>query len=135
MSLRIPPTLFVHDRGQMCNNILQYGHAYVWAREHGYHARSMRFAYKYIRRGDYARFLGGKYFYDDTTMIHHITQFQTMFPEKRIIAFICSNDTKWGITSASFMRDVLHRGEPWRTTTENKQQLIYDLLSSNLKKY
>lgn len=199
MSLRIPPTLFVHDRGQMCNNILQYGHAYAWAREHGYHALSMRFAYKYqffhichtpwhsfpfyalakmaakvrllpivdvdklqivneeeqsrfllkhrwvwvdgwqlrfpelfakylpdirqlfafdaaieksvqqlimpyraegevlllgvhIRRGDYARFLGGKYFYDDPTMIHHIAQFQTLFPKKQIVAFICSND-------------------------------------------
>lgn len=41
---------------------------------------------------------------------------------------------KWGITSASFMRDVLHRGDPWGTTTENKQQLKYDLLRSNLKK-
>ena len=41
---------------------------------------------------------------------------------------------KWGITSASFMRDVLHRGDPWGTTTENRQQLKYDLLRSNLKK-
>lgn len=31
----------------MCNNILQFGHVYAWAREHGRKALSMRFAYKY----------------------------------------------------------------------------------------
>ena len=39
--------IFVRDKGQMCNNILQYGHVYAWAREHGQKAISMRFAYKY----------------------------------------------------------------------------------------
>lgn len=27
--------IFVTDKGRMCNNILQYGHVYAWAREHG----------------------------------------------------------------------------------------------------
>lgn len=31
----------------MCNNLLQYGHVYAWAREHGRRTVSMRFAYKY----------------------------------------------------------------------------------------
>lgn len=31
----------------MCNNILQYGHVYAWAREHGRRSISMRFCYKY----------------------------------------------------------------------------------------
>ena len=31
----------------MCNNMLQYGHVYAWAREHGRSVMSMRFAYKY----------------------------------------------------------------------------------------
>ena len=31
----------------MCNNMLQYGHVYAWAREHGLRTVSMRFAYKY----------------------------------------------------------------------------------------
>lgn len=31
----------------MCNNMLQYGHAYAWGREHGRSTMSMRFAYKY----------------------------------------------------------------------------------------
>ncbi len=31
----------------MCNNILQFGHVYAWAREHDRKAISMRFAYKY----------------------------------------------------------------------------------------
>ena len=39
--------LFVRDKGRMCNNLLQYGHVYAWAREHGRHTVSMRFAYKY----------------------------------------------------------------------------------------
>lgn len=39
--------IFVHDKGQMCNNILQYGHFYAWGREHGRQTMSMRFAYKY----------------------------------------------------------------------------------------
>lgn len=39
--------LFVRDKGRMCNNILQYGHVYAWACEHGRRSVSMRFAYKY----------------------------------------------------------------------------------------
>lgn len=39
--------LFVRDKGQMGNNILQYGHAYAWARENGRRTLSLRFAYKY----------------------------------------------------------------------------------------
>lgn len=40
---------------------------------------------------------------------------------------------KWGITSASFMRDVLHRGEPYNTVNEHHQQLKADLIRSRLK--
>ena len=39
--------IFVHDRGRMANNMLQYGHVYAWGREHGRQTVSMRFAYKY----------------------------------------------------------------------------------------
>lgn len=39
--------IFVHDRGRMANNILQYGHVYAWGRAHGRKTMSMRFAYKY----------------------------------------------------------------------------------------
>ena len=39
--------IFVHDKGRMANNILQYGHFYAWGREHGRVTMSMRFAYKY----------------------------------------------------------------------------------------
>jgi len=41
---------------------------------------------------------------------------------------------KWGITSASFMRDVLHRGEPWGTVVDMEKQLRKDLLRSKLKR-
>ena len=39
--------IFVHDKGRMANNMLQYGHVYAWGREHGRETMSMRFAYKY----------------------------------------------------------------------------------------
>lgn len=39
--------IFVHDKGRMANNMLQYGHVYAWGREHGRTTVSMRFAYKY----------------------------------------------------------------------------------------
>ena len=39
--------IFVHDKGRMANNMLQYGHVYAWGREHGCPTMSMRFAYKY----------------------------------------------------------------------------------------
>lgn len=39
--------IFATDKGRMCNNILQYGHVYAWAREHGRKSISMRFCYKY----------------------------------------------------------------------------------------
>lgn len=39
--------IFVHDRGRMANNMLQYAHVYAWGREHGRPTMSMRFAYKY----------------------------------------------------------------------------------------
>ena len=39
--------LFVHDKGQMCNNIIQFSHVYAWALEHHRHAISLRFSYKY----------------------------------------------------------------------------------------
>ena len=39
--------IFVHDKGRMANNMLQYGHVYAWARAHGRTTMSMRFAYKY----------------------------------------------------------------------------------------
>lgn len=39
--------IFAKDKGRMCNNLLQYGHVYAWAREHGRRSVSMRFCYKY----------------------------------------------------------------------------------------
>ena len=41
---------------------------------------------------------------------------------------------KWGITSASFMRDILHRGEPWSNESQPSPQLKKDLLRSRLKR-
>ena len=190
--------IFVTDKGQLCINIIQYGHLYAWGREHGRRTMSMRFAHKYsdfhishtryhyrivyllaklaaragliptvvfqemgssyaeqqqvmlsrrwvlasgwcvrffdlfdkyreeivalfgfsrrvvahaekrlaacagdavrlgvhIRRGDYATWCGGHYFYNDEQYAGVIARFCRPFPQKRVEIFICSNDPK-----------------------------------------
>lgn len=188
--------IFVHDKGRMANNILQYGHFYAWGREHGRVTMSMRFAYKYpwfhigdtphhnfptyvlakyaakwgliptvrfeeedgdyrreeqlmlsrrmvvatgwnarwydlflkyrdeivrlfafhddverhvaavvgtatglklgvhIRRGDYARFYGGRFFYSDEQYVAVIRQFLALHPAERVTVYVCGNDPK-----------------------------------------
>ena len=191
--------IFASDKGRMCNNILQYGHVYAWAREHGRKCISMRFCYKYqyfkichtswhnfatyvvakyaakwkllptvvyndatketaesneqymlahntfvvkgwqvrfydlfikykqeiidlftfddaikaktqafmgkkgdndvrlgvhIRRGDYKTWHNGKYYYEDDVYQDYVRQFQSLFSDKHIIVYICSNDPK-----------------------------------------
>jgi len=39
--------IFVSGYGQMCNNILQFGHLYAWGKVHGVNVIAMRFCYKY----------------------------------------------------------------------------------------
>lgn len=41
---------------------------------------------------------------------------------------------KWGITSSSFMRDVLHRGEPYGVDVKCEQMLKKDILRSKWKR-
>lgn len=60
--------IFVRDKGQMCNNILQYAHVYAWARENNRHSMSMRFAYKYqffnicnMKNHNFMMYMLGKY--------------------------------------------------------------------------
>lgn len=186
--------IFVHDKGRMANNILQYAHFYAWGREHGRKTMSMRFAYKYpyfhicntphhnfmmyvfakyaakwglittlhfdekdgdytsheqqmmkrkllmvtgwearwydaflkykqeiislfafdedveqqvnplldgdvrlgvhIRRGDYARFYGGRFFYSDEQYVEVIRNFVKLHPNTKVKVYICGNDPK-----------------------------------------
>jgi hypothetical protein len=39
--------IFVAGFGQMCNNMLQFGHFYAWGKEHGVKVIALRFCYKY----------------------------------------------------------------------------------------
>ena len=41
---------------------------------------------------------------------------------------------KWGITSSSFMRDVLHRGDPYGEDVDYQRQLAKDVLRSKWKR-
>lgn len=42
------PMVYVMGFGQMCNNLLQFGHFYAWGRENGVQVIGMRFCYKYL---------------------------------------------------------------------------------------
>ena len=188
--------IFVHDKGRMANNILQYGHLYAWGREHGRQTMSMRFAYKYpwfhicdtphhnfltyafakyaakwgliptvrfdqedgdyrqaeqamqnsrlivaagwharwydlflkyrdeivalfafhddverrvadvmagdegvklgvhVRRGDYARFYDGRFYYSDAQYVGVVRQFLAQDPSRQVSVYICGNDPK-----------------------------------------
>ena len=46
----------------------------------------------HIRRGDYSRFMGGRYFYNDATMVGFIRQFRQLFPGQQLAVFVCGND-------------------------------------------
>lgn len=60
--------IYAKDKGQMCNNLLQFAHVYAWARTRGRRAISMRLTYKYpffrvgrTRGHNWLRYLWGKY--------------------------------------------------------------------------
>ena len=58
----------------------------------------------HIRRGDYARFLGGRYFYDDATMQRLIREFSQLIKGKTVVAFVCGNDP--GLDEEAYRRAV-----------------------------
>ena len=53
----------------------------------------------HIRRGDYARFAGGIYYFDDEVYIRNIREFVSLFPGKKVSIFICTNDKKLDVDS------------------------------------
>lgn len=53
----------------------------------------------HIRRGDYARFLGGIYYFDDEVYIRNIREFISLFPDKKVSVFISTNDRNLKIDS------------------------------------
>ena len=207
-----PGMIFVRDKGQMCNNLLQYGHLYAWGRENGRRTCSMRFAYKYryfhichtpwhhfgtyfmaktaaklgllpvinfdamdsleentirlsrkrhavaegwyvrfydlfikylpeikdlfaflpagqsavaaqmagskgadtvniglhVRRGDYARWHGGRYFFSDAQYIGVVGQIAALYPDRRKIVWVCTNDG--ALDEAAFARTLAAKG-------------------------
>lgn len=53
----------------------------------------------HIRRGDYIRWQGGKYFFDDTVYQQKIQEFCALHPGKRVNVIICTNDPKLDLPS------------------------------------
>lgn len=58
----------------------------------------------HIRRGDYARFLGGIYYFDDEVYIRNIRAFTALFPHQKISVFICTNDK--GLDLAFYQKEL-----------------------------
>ena len=48
----------------------------------------------HIRRGDYARWNGGRYYYTDEQYLSTIKQFIQLMSDKKVEVFICGNDPK-----------------------------------------
>jgi len=48
----------------------------------------------HIRRGDYATWCHGAYFFDDQTYVQAISRFASLMPDRRVEVFICGNDPK-----------------------------------------
>ena len=48
----------------------------------------------HIRRGDYAQWCNGQYFYDDNVYIRHINRFAELHPDKTIHVFLSTNDSQ-----------------------------------------
>ena len=48
----------------------------------------------HIRRGDYAQWCNGQYFYDDNVYIRHINRFAELPPGKTIHVFLSTNDSQ-----------------------------------------
>ncbi len=46
----------------------------------------------HIRRGDYARWAEGRYFYDDKVYARHINKFVDIHPDKEVHAYLSTND-------------------------------------------
>lgn len=46
----------------------------------------------HIRRGDYKTWHNGKYYFEDDVYQDYIQQFQSLFPDKQLTVYICSND-------------------------------------------
>lgn len=51
----------------------------------------------HIRRGDYATWMEGKYFFSDEVFINRIKHFRELFPGKKVQVIICTNDKKLDI--------------------------------------
>jgi hypothetical protein len=48
----------------------------------------------HLRRGDYATWCHGTYFFDDATYIQAIRRFLSLVPDRRVDIYICGNDPK-----------------------------------------
>ena len=56
----------------------------------------------HIRRGDYAEWRDGQFFYDNDTYAQHINRFKEMFPQQEVHVYLSTNDTF--VTETEFQR-------------------------------
>lgn len=116
--------IFVHDKGRMANNILQYGHFYAWGREHGRSTMSMRFAYKYqffhichTRHHNFLNYAFAKYaakwhllpslFFDESDLdpSHRIQKEQIMLQHKSLV--VSGWEARWYDLFLKYKADII----------------------------
>ncbi|MBQ7420045.1 MAG: alpha-1,2-fucosyltransferase [Prevotella sp.] len=56
----------------------------------------------HIRRGDYAKWHDGAFFYDDEVYVRHINRFQEWYPNKTLHVYLSTNDSS--VTKESFQK-------------------------------
>ena len=56
----------------------------------------------HIRRGDYAQWRDGQFFYDDDVYAQHINRFQEWYPDKTLHVYLSTNDP--AVTKESFQK-------------------------------
>ena len=63
----------------------------------------------HIRRGDYAQWADGRYFYDDATYAAYVMAFARLHPGVQVHVYIATNDP--GVTEPDFSRTLLEGSE------------------------
>ncbi len=77
----------------------------------------------HIRRGDYASWGDGRYFYDNRVYAEHIAKFASFFPDKTLYIYLSTNDFE---LSASQIEKELHK-----IPIDNDQDMHIHLMKNN----
>ena len=85
----------------------------------------------HIRRGDYAEWLGGRYYYSDDVYAAHISRFISLMPGRRIEIYIAGNDPNLDPSSNSSLF-TLHSSLPPHPSSNSSLFTLHSSLPPHL---